>query len=312
MNDQPFKVAAVQAAPAYLDLERGTDKAIASIEQAAKKGVRLIAFPETWLPGYPWWIWLGAPAFGGDLFTRLFENSAIAGGEYDKRISEAARENGIHVVMGLSERDGDKIYMAQWHYDAKGNVISRRRKLRPTHEERGVFGEGDKSDLVVKSTELGRIGALCCCEHLQPMLKCALASQGEQIHVAAWPGFSLYTNQAYAFGAELNLAASRIYAAETQTFVIVSCGMVSDQMLDLLCSEPSSRSLIEKGGGYARIFGPDGDTLGEVLPPDEEGLVTAKISPIAISRAKSAANPMAYYDLQDIDGLLYSSKPRQR
>lgn len=298
MTHDSFKVAAVQAAPFYLDLEASTDKAITLIEEAAAQGVQLIAFPETWLPGYPWWIWLGAPIGSGRFFLRYFDNAPVAGGEQDRRLAEAAREYGIQVVMGLAERDGDKLYMAQWHYDAEGRVISRRRKLRPTHEERAVFGEGDKQDLRVIDTDLGRVGALCCCEHLQPMLKCAMTSQAEQVHIAAWPGFSLYNDQAFGFGAELNLAASRTYAAECQAFVVLACGIVTPAMHEMLCPDD------------ARIYGPDGASLGAELAPDTEGLVIAEISVASIAQAKSAANPMAYFDRSDLDRFLHTSHAR--
>src|SRR6476660_7485820 len=80
--------------------------------------------------------------------------------------------------------------MAQWHYGPEGEVIWRRRKLKPTHVERSVFGEGDGSDIIVTQTNFGRVGALCCWEHLQPLSKYAMFSQDEQIHCAAWPSFT--------------------------------------------------------------------------------------------------------------------------
>ena len=130
------------------------------------------------------------------------------------------------VVMGHSEKHGGSLYMGQWIIGPDGETIAQRRKLKPTHVERTVFGEGDGSDLAVHDTPLGRVGALCCWEHLQPLSKYAMYAQNEQVHIAAWPSFSLYRGGAYALGPEVNNAASRIYAVEGQCFVLAPCATV--------------------------------------------------------------------------------------
>jgi aliphatic nitrilase len=166
--ESTFSVAAVQAAPVFLDLEATVDKGIDLIEQAAARGVRLVGFPETWIPGYPFWIWLDPPAMGMRFVGRYHENSLEVGSPAFLRIVEAARANDIAVVMGYSERSGGSLYMGQMLVDRDGRVVATRRKLKPTHVERSVFGEGDGSDLAVHDTDVGRVGALCCWEHLQP------------------------------------------------------------------------------------------------------------------------------------------------
>lgn len=305
----PFKVAAVQAAPVFLDLDATVDKAVGLIEEAAAQGVKLIAFPETWLPGYPWWIWLDAPALSMQYVVPYNLNSIERGSEQDKRLAKAARDNKIQVVMGLSERSNGTLYIAQWHYGADGEIISRRRKLKPTHVERTVFGEGDGSDMVVMDTDLGRVGALCCWEHLQPLNKYAMYSQNEQIHVGSWPSFSLYKGGAYALGAELNTAASQMYAAEGQCFVLAACATVSQEMFDMLCDSPVKQQLLTTGGGFARIFGPDGSPMGNVLEEHEEGLVIAEIDLDTISIAKVAADPCGHYSRPDVFRLMFNQKP---
>ena len=305
----PFKVAAVQAAPVFLDLDATVDKAIGLIEAAAAQDVRLIAFPETWLPGYPWWIWLDAPALTMQHVVPYNLNSIERDSEQDRRLARAARDNNIQVVMGLSERSNGTLYIAQWHYGADGEIISRRRKLKPTHVERTVFGEGDGSDMVVHDTDLGRVGALCCWEHLQPLNKYAMYSQNEQIHIGSWPSFSLYKGGAYALGAELNSAASQMYAAEGQCFVLAACATVSQEMFDMLCNTPVKQQLLTTGGGFARIFGPDGSPMGNVLEEHEEGLVIAEIDLAAISIAKAAADPCGHYSRPDVFRLMFNQKP---
>ncbi len=305
-----FTAAAVQAAPAFLDLDAGIDKAITLIEQAAAKGAELIAFPETWLPGYPMFIWLDSPAWGMQFIQRYHDNSLVYGTPQAERIARAAKDNRIMVVMGHSEKSGGSLYMGQWIIDAEGHTVARRRKLKPTHVERTLFGEGDGSDLSVHDTALGRVGALCCWEHLQPLSKYAMYAQNEQVHIAAWPAFSLYRGGAYALGPEVNNAASRIYAVEGQCFVLAPCATVSTEMLDMLCGDDAmKRQLLLEGGGFTCIFAPDGQLISNVLPETEEGLVYGELDLGLISLAKAAADPAGHYARPDVTRLLLDKTP---
>lgn len=306
-----FKAAAVQAAPAFLDVEASVTKAVGYIERAAAEGASLIGFPEAWIPGYPWWIWLGPPAWGMQFVQRYFDNSLSAGDEWIRRIEKAARKHRIEVVLGLSERDGGSLYLAQCFISASGETRAMRRKLRPTHAERTVFGEGDGSHFKVFDTHLGRLGGLMCWEHLQSLSRYAMHSMNEQVHVASWPTFSLYTDFAYALGHELNLAASATYAAEGQCYVIAPCGVVTQEMLSLM-NAPCPPELLRPGGGYAMIFGPDGRPLAAPLPPTQEGLVCAEIDLSTISLAKAVADPAGHYSRPDVVRLLINPEPLQR
>src|SRR5580698_2369690 len=95
-----FKVAAVQAAPAFLDLDASVEKAVRLIDEAGAAGAKLIAFPETWIPGYPWWIWLSAPAMGMQYVQRYHDNSLVVGSAEFGRLSQAARDCGIWLSTG--------------------------------------------------------------------------------------------------------------------------------------------------------------------------------------------------------------------
>ncbi len=124
-----FKAAVVQAAPVWLDLEGTVAKTITYIEEAAREGAKLIAFPETWIPGYPWHIWVGTPAWtiGRGFVQRYFDNSLSYDSPLARKIAEAARDNRITVVLGLSERDGGSLYISQWLIGPDGETIAKRR-----------------------------------------------------------------------------------------------------------------------------------------------------------------------------------------
>lgn len=306
-----FKAAALQAAPAFLDAEAAVTRAIGYIEEAADNGAALLVFPEAWLPGYPWWIWLGPPAWGMQFVQRYFDNSLSVGDPLYRKLERAAGKARVEVVLGFSERDAGSLYLGQAFISAQGQTRAVRRKLKPTHAERSVFGEGDGSHFKVLDTPLGRLGGLLCWEHLQPLSRYVLFSMNEQVHAAAWPTFSLYTDFAYAFGHELNLAASATYAAEGQCFVIAACGVVTQEMLDLM-QAPCPPEFLRPGGGYAMIFGPDGRPIATPLAPHEQGLVYAQVDLATISLAKAAADPAGHYARPDVVRLMLNREPLPR
>ncbi|MBT8154680.1 carbon-nitrogen hydrolase family protein [Epibacterium ulvae] len=305
------KVGVVQAAPVLLDLDAGVEKAMGLIDEAGKQGVELLNFPETWLPGYPWWIWFNPPAINMQFAAPYFQNAIVAGSEQDMKLRAACRRNNIHVVIGVSEREGGSLYMAQWHYGPEGQVISRRRKLKPTHVERSVFGEGDGSDMFVNKTELGNIGALCCWENLQPLSKYALFSQDEEIHCAAWPAFSLYAKLSKAFSPEVSVNVNQIYGVEGQCFVLAACSVIDKPIYDLLVKNEMHEKFVEIGGGYSRIFGPNGAEFGENIAHDKEGIVVVDIDLGLISHSKTAADPAGHYARPDALALMHNKNPRR-
>ncbi len=186
LNHPKYKVAVVQAAPVWMDLDATIDKCIALVKEAAANGAKLIGFPETFIPGYPWHIWMGAPAWaiGRGFVQRYFDNALDYNSPEAERLRAAVKKAKLTAVFGLSERDGGSLYLAQWLVGPDGETIAKRRKLRPTHVERTVFGEGDGSHIAVHDRpDIGRLGALCCWEHTQPLTKYAMYSQNEQVHV---------------------------------------------------------------------------------------------------------------------------------
>lgn len=307
-----IKVACVQAAPVFMDLQGTVNKTIQLIEEAAQNGAQLIAFPETWIPGYPWFLWLDTPMANVPKVYQYHQNSLELDSDTAKSIQEAAKKNNIFVVLGFSERDHGSLYISQWTINNLGETVSTRRKLKATHVERTLFGESDGSSIRVDETSLGRIGALCCWEHLQPLARYAMYSQHEQIHIAAWPSFSLYQPQMASIGPDVNIAASRLYAAEGQCFVISPCATVSKEMQDFMCETEEQKKLLAVGGGHARIFGPDGRDLVSPLAEDEEGLLYADLDLSHITIAKTAADPVGHYSRPDVFQLIFNKSAAKK
>lgn len=295
------RVAAVQAEPVWFDLAATTQKTIALIEQAADGGAELVAFPETWLPGYPGFIWSQNVFEQLPLVAHYRANSPRVDGPEVAAIREAARARGIMVVLGLSERAHESLYMSQVIIGSDGEVILHRRKLKPTHVERALFGESDGSGLRVMETPLGRVGALNCWEHMQPLVKFTMYAQHEQIHVAGWPALAADAESVLPqLSGGACLALSRSYALEGSVFVIVP-----NQLLPL---DPAAASA---DGLSAVIYGPDGSVLSEPIAHRTEGLVFADLDLAAVSLAKTFADPVGHYARPDVFSFAADLSPRR-
>ncbi|MDZ5143512.1 carbon-nitrogen hydrolase family protein [Microbacterium testaceum] len=295
-----FRAAAVQAEPVWNDLDGGIGKLEALAREARAGGADIVAFPEVWIPGYPWFLWLDSVAWQSQFVVPYAANSIEIGSPEWERLESIARSVGIALAFGFSERAGGSLYMGQAFIDAEGRTLGTRRKLKPTHVERTQFGDGDGSDVVVIDTPVGRVGSLNCWEHLQPLTKYAMFSQDEQLHVGAWPSFSIFPGVVNALGPEVNIGASRQYAVEGQTFVLAPCAVVGQAAHDLFADTELKKQFLALGGGYARIFGPDGSSLAEPLAPTEEGILYADIDFAAILAAKNAADPVGHYSRPDV------------
>ena len=305
-----FKAATVQAEPIWFDAAATVEKSIALIQEAARNHAEIIAFPEVFIPGYPYHIWLDSPFAGmGKFAVRYHEQSLPIDSPLIVRLRDAARTNKISVVMGFSERDGGTLYMSQIIINEQGNIVAHRRKLKPTHVERTVFGEGDGSDIAVYEMAIGRVGALNCWEHFQTLTKYAMYAMHEQLHIAAWPGMSLYQPEVYAFSAEAQSVATQMYAMEGQTFVLCATQVVTKAAHQFFCESPMHEKLIGYGGGFAQIYGPDGRALADRLPSDAEGILYADINLAEIAMAKQAADPVGHYSRRDVFTLLFNDQP---
>ena len=302
------RVASVQAEPAWLDLPATTDKTIDLIRQAAHNDARLIAFPELWLPGYP--IFLMSTTVSEELpYVLRYRAAALAVDSPEMmRLRLAARENDIIVALGFAERAESSLYMSQCVIDETGAIVLHRHKLKPTHVERTLFGQGDGSDLQVTPTSIGRIGALNCAENMQPLTKFALIAEDEQIRVSSWPPLDYYGGP-FLSGENIT-ALNQANAMEASEFVLMSTQVVSEHASRVFSSEPGTSAPPFTGGGYARIFGPDSTLLSDVLPPEQEGIVYADIDLTAIEIANHYFDPVGHYSRPDIFEVTIDRRPK--
>ncbi len=189
MDDiEKVRVAAVQAAPVFLDREATVGKACMLVEQAADEGAGLVVFPEAFVPAYPEWVWRMNPweVRAEALYARLFEQSVVVGDAATAALSAAARRAKCYLSIGVNEREarGSTLFDTQLCFGPDGALVGMHRKLVPTGAERLVWGMGDGSSLTVVETPFGRLGGLISWENYMPLARVALYQQGIDVYVA--------------------------------------------------------------------------------------------------------------------------------
>ena len=286
------KVAAVQAAPVWMDARGTLDKTVALIEDAGRQDIELVAFGEVWLPGYPFTIWLQPPMVAMEIVMAHRLNAIAVDGPEMKAVGEAARRAGTWVMLGFAERDRGSICCAQALLDDRGQVAMTRRKLRPTHMERTVWGEGPVTDLRVVDTPFGRAGGLNCWENIQPLNRQGMYQLGAQIPVASWPSFGMFqgVRSAFCLSAEANLNESASYALQGGCFVLAANSIIDAASLHrITLGNPDLRALVGPGGGAAAVFAPDGHRMTAPLDPMTDGFAVAEID-LAVSGGHAPLN----------------------
>ena len=301
-----FKVAAAQIAPVYMDKEKTVEKACKFIKEAAVNGAKLIVFPESFIPGYPDWVWLipnSKSAELNKLYVQLVENAVSVPDFSTERIYEAAEENQIHVVMGINERNielsNNSLYNALLFIDDQGNILGKHRKLMPTGGERLIWAQGDGRSLNTYPTSIGRLGGLICWENYMPLARYTLYQNGTQLLAA--PTWDKSPNW---------LISMQHIAREGGLYIISTC---MAWKMDALPDRFEFKKLYPKGRewinvGNSCIIGPNGKFLAGPLE-EEEGILYADIDLNEITAAKRMFDVSGHYARPDVFEFKVTKKP---
>lgn len=288
-----IRAAAIQIAP---DLAGGAgtiDRVCDAIDRAAAQGVELGVFPETFIPYYPYFSFVAPAVAMGKDHLRLYELAVEVPGPITQRLSKAAAQHGMVLVVGVNERDGGSLYNTQLIFDADGSLALKRRKITPTYHERMVWGQGDGSGLRAVDTAVGRVGALACWEHYNPLARFALMAEREEIHCAQFPGSMV--GQIFADQMEVTV---RHHALESGCFVVNSTGWLTDEQIMSITPDDKLRKAL-RGGCYTAIISPEGVPL---CPPitEGEGMAIAELDPALVTKRKRMMDSVGHYSRPDI------------
>ena len=303
-----FKIAAVQAAPVFLDREATVAKARELIAEAGRSGARLVVFPEAFIPTYPDWVWRIPPGqhrILADIYAELLEQSVEIPGPVTEELCEAARQAGIYVVMGLNERNAQasnaSLYNTLLYIDPQGNLLGKHQKLVPTAPERMVWAQGDGSTLEVYDTSLGKLSGLICWENYMPLARYSLYAWGVQIYLApTWDN------------GEPWLSTLRHIAKEGRAYVVgCSIAMRKEDIPDRL--EFKAKYYAEVGEwinkGDSAIVSPDGKFVAGPLNA-QEGILYAELDPRQMNGSKWNLDVAGHYARPDVFQLTVSKENR--
>ncbi len=297
-----IRAAAAQLSPVLENGDGTVEIVLAAIRDAGARGVRLLVFPETFVPYYPYFSFVLPPVRLGAEHMRLYDNAVAVPGPVTDAVSEAARAAGIVVVLGVNERDHGSLYNTQLVFDADGSLLLARRKITPTFHERMIWGQGDGAGLRCVDTQAGRVGVLACWEHYNPLARYALMAQHEQIHCSQFPGSLV--GPIFADQIEVTI---RHHALESGCFVVNATGWLTDaQIVSITPDESLQRAL--RGGSLSAIVSPEGAHL---VPPlrEGEGLLVADLDMTLITKRKRMMDSVGHYARPELLSLLHDSRP---
>jgi nitrilase len=295
-----MRIAAAQARPVWLDPMATAKKVVAWLADAAAEHIELVAFPEAFLSGYPFWLELTDGARFDDslqkqAYAAYLDAAIVAGGPELTLVAEAARDLGVFVYLGIAERGrgtaSGTVFCTLAAIDPAAGVVSMHRKLMPTYEERLVWGPGDGNGLRTHQVGKARVGGLSCWENWMPQARHAMYGGGEDLHVSVWPGNPGNT-------ADI----TRFIAMEGRVWSLAACGLLS--MDDIPRDFPLRRVLEDAGvtdlrrGGSA-LAAPDGSWLIEPVE-GEERLIIADVDLAAVREARLALDPTGHYSRPDV------------
>jgi nitrilase len=311
--DRPsVRVAVVQQPPSLLDRDATIDRAVTHLHAAADDGARLVVFPETYVPGYPVWIWhlRPGPDYGvtSEIHAALLENALDLDADGLAAVRAAAAKRTMTVVCGVHERDGSfgrsTLYNTLVTIGPDGAVLNRHRKLVPTNPERMVWGEGDGRGLRVVDTPVGRVGGLICWENYMPLARVALYSEGVEIYVAStWDSGDTW------------LASLRHIAAEGRCWVIGSgCSLRLDDVPDTFPARDAVFGAMDPdtwlNPGDSVIVRPGGQVLVGPLH-EEHGLLCADLDVDRVASEHRTLDVVGHYARNDVFQLTVDRTPKE-
>lgn len=296
------KAAAVQIAPDFETPDGTLAKVCNAIDAAASKGVQIVVFPETLLPYYPYFSFVKPPVQSGSDHLRLYERAVVVPGPVTDAVSAKAKAHRIVVVLGVNERDHGSLYNAQLVFDASGELLLKRRKITPTFHERMIWGQGDAAGLKVVDTAVGKVGALACWEHYNPLARYALMAQHEEIHCAQFPGSMV--GPVFADQIEATI---RHHAAEAGCFVVNATGWLSESQVAAVTADPALQKGL-RGGCNTAIVSPEGVHLAQALT-EGEGMVVADLDFGLITKRKRMMDSVGHYARPELLSLAIADRP---
>src|ERR1700724_1428023 len=288
-----IKAAAIQIAP---DLSGGAgtvDRVCNAIDRACAEGVRLAVFPETFIPYYPYFSFISPPVAAGKEHLRLYENAVEVPGPITQRLADTAARHQMVLVVGVNERDGGSLYNTQLIFDADGSLLLKRRKITPSYHERMIWGQGDGSGFRTVNTAVGRVGALACWEHYNPLARFALMEGREELHCAQFPGSMV--GQIFADQIEVTI---RHHALEAGCFVVNATGWLTDEEINSITADEKLRKTL-RGGCHTAIISPEGVPLCATIT-EGEGMAIAELDPALIAKRKRMMDSVGHYSRPDI------------
>jgi aliphatic nitrilase len=282
--------------------DRTITKVLNAVSEAAERSVELLVFPETFVPWYPYFSFVLPPVLTGREHLRLYEEAVAVPGPVTDAVAAAARRNAMVIVLGVNERDHGTLYNTQLVFDADGALKLKRRKITPTFHERMIWGQGDGAGLKVVETAVGRVGALACWEHYNPLARYALMAQHEEIHVAQFPGSLV--GPVFAEQIEVTI---RHHALESGCFVVNATGWLTDEQITSVTPDPGLQNAL-RGGCMTAIITPEGKHLAPPLTQGE-GLVVADLDLALITKRKRMMDSVGHYARPELLSLNLDNRP---
>lgn len=310
-----FKACAAHVAPVFLNAPATIQKACSLIAEAAGAGARLIAFPKSFVPGFPLWAPVQPPIKNHEFFKLLAANSIEVPGPEVSALCAAAREHVITVSIGISERSSVSVgclWNSNLLIGEDGAILNHHRKLVPTFYEKLIWANGDGDGLRVAETGIGKIGMLICGENTNPLARYSLIAQGEQVHISSyppvWPTRPSNEPGRYDLAAAIRIRAGA-HSFEGKVFNVVSSAFLDKGTLDSLRGiDHEARATLEQSPqAVSMVLGPSGDIISDTLC-ESEGLLYQDIDVALCVEPKQFHDVVGYYNRFDVFDLRVTRK----